>query len=84
MAPLLALRCRVGLGANIRRGGAGVNEEAREDWVQESAEDNLGAVCHWEGHPEDQDELEDVVEGCLEYQYTTPTCRDLGANLRNQ
>jgi len=31
--------------------------------VKERAEDNLSAVGHGQGHPQDQDELEDVVEG---------------------
>jgi len=38
-------------------------EEAGEEWVEEGAEDNLGAVGDGEGHPQDQNELEDVVEG---------------------
>jgi hypothetical protein len=37
-------------------------EEASENWVEERSEDNLSAISGRKGHPQDQDELEDIVE----------------------
>jgi hypothetical protein len=59
---LLAFRRGVDLAAEVGSSRAGLREEAGEDWLNERSEDDLGAVGHWEGHPEDQNELEDVVE----------------------
>lgn len=36
--------------------------------MEKRSEDDLGAVGHGKGHPQNEDELEDVVEGC-ESQY---------------
>lgn len=60
---LLALRSGVCLRAKIGSSRAGLREEAREDWLKERAEDKLSAASLWKGHPEDEDELEDVVKG---------------------
>lgn len=61
---LLAFHSRIGLAPKIGSCGSRLREEAGEDRLDQGAEDNLGAVGHWEGHPEDKDELEDVVKGC--------------------
>jgi len=37
-------------------------EEAREDRLNEGSEDDLGTISDWEGHPEDQNELEYIVK----------------------
>lgn len=60
---LLALGGRVDLGAEIGCGRASVGKEAGEDWVDEGAEDDLGTGGLGQGHPEDEDEFEGVVEG---------------------
>jgi len=49
-------------GAEIAGGGAG-GEVAGEDGLEEGVEDNLGAGSLGKGHPEDEDELEGIVEG---------------------
>jgi hypothetical protein len=59
---LLAFHSRVGLASEIGGGTFGTGEEAGEQWLEEGAEDDLSAVRHGEGHPKDQDELEDVIE----------------------
>ena len=59
---LLAFHSSVGLASNIGGGTTGLGEEAGEEWLENRTEDNLSAVRHWESHPQDQDELEDVVE----------------------
>jgi len=59
---LLAFRSRVGLGSKVGSCSSRLGEEAGEDWLDDGAEDKLGTVGHWESHPEDEDELEDVVE----------------------
>ena len=62
---LLAFESLVGLVADITRGGGGraaTLEEAGEDWLEDRSEDDLGTVGDGKGHPQDQDELEDVVE----------------------
>lgn len=59
---LLAFRSRINLAAEVGGCRSGLREEAGEDWLDERAEDDLGTVGHWEGHPKDEDELEDVVE----------------------
>jgi hypothetical protein len=38
------LASRVGLGAEVSGGRAGLGEVAREDWLEEGAEDDLGAT----------------------------------------
>jgi len=58
----MGLASRVDLGAEVGRGGASLGEVAREDWLDEGAEDDLGSSSLREGHPEDEDELEGVVE----------------------
>lgn len=82
---LLGLACsRVSLAPEFAAGGRTVAEEAREERLEEGAEDDLGAAVvktcqyanvdggYWvlrslpslgKSHPEDQDELEGVVEG---------------------
>jgi len=51
----------VGLGVETGGGRAAV-EVAGEDWLEEGAEDNLGAASLGKGHPENEDELEGEVE----------------------
>jgi len=64
LSRLLAFQSGIGLVADIAGGGTlALLKEARENWLEERAEDNLSAVGHGQGHPQDQDELEDVVEG---------------------
>jgi len=53
----------IGLCAELGSSGARVIEVAGEDWVKEGAEDELRAAGLGKSHPEDQDELEGVVEG---------------------
>jgi hypothetical protein len=68
LSRLLAFQSSVGLGADIA-GGSGSTltlEKAGKERVEEGSEDNLGAIGDGKGHPENQDELEDVVEGCQE------------------
>lgn len=93
----MGLAGRVDLGAEIGGGGAGFREVAGEDGLEERAEDDLGATVscelrscieHFGGlrslgksHPEDQDKLEGVVEGCprqIVVRYS------IGQYLRNQ
>jgi hypothetical protein len=63
LSRLLAFQSGIGLVADIAGGGGALAlEEARKDGVEERAEDNLGAIGHGKGHPQDQDKLEDVVE----------------------
>jgi len=40
----VGLACRVGLGAEVSGGGAGLGEVAREDGLEERAEDDLSAA----------------------------------------
>lgn len=58
----MGLAGSLGLSAEVGR-GAGAGEEAAKDRLDEGVEDNLGTVGLGKGHPEDSDELEDVVEG---------------------
>jgi len=51
----------VGGGLEVVGGGA-AGKVAGEDWLKEGAEDDLRASSLWESHPEDEDELEGVVE----------------------
>lgn len=60
---LLAFASGVSLGPQVGRGAASRGEEAREDGLDERAEYDLSTAGDWERHPEDQDELEGVVEG---------------------
>lgn len=75
----VGLASRVSLGAEISSNGSRLGEVAREDGLEEGAEDDLGAtdevladiigclsLVHLrslgKGHPQNQDELESVVE----------------------
>lgn len=49
--------------AKVGSGRAALGEESREDWVNEGSENDLSATCLGKCHPQDQDELECVVEG---------------------
>ena len=60
---LLAFPSGVGLGPEVGGSGTSRREEAREDRLDDRAEDDLGAVRHRQGHPQDKDELEGIVEG---------------------
>jgi len=51
----------LGLCTKIGRGG-GVGKVAGEERLEERSEDNLGAAGLRESHPDDEDELESVVE----------------------
>lgn len=59
---LLAFHSSIGLAPKVGGCRSSMREEAGKDRLDQGAEDNLGAICHWEGHPEDKDEFEDVVE----------------------
>lgn len=59
----LALRSRVGFRAKVGSGRPALGEESREYWMNEGSEDDLGATCLGKCHPQDEDELECVVEG---------------------
>jgi len=54
--------CCVRLGSEISGGGTRLSKEAREDWLDEAAEQDLSSIGLGEGHPKDEDELEGVVE----------------------
>jgi len=59
----LLVLCRgVSLRSEISRCRAGAGEEPSEDWLDDGSEDDLGAIGHWKSHPQDEDELEDIVE----------------------
>ena len=76
---LRGLASGVGLSAEVGGSGASLGEVAREDGLEERAENHLSttATCKLKfyaharenlrslgkGHPEDEDELEGVVEG---------------------
>lgn len=62
MQYLLRLAGSLGLGLQVGRGGT-AREETGEQWLNEGVEDNLGAAELRERHPENKDELEDVVKG---------------------
>jgi len=53
---------RVNLGTEVGSGSTGSREVSCENWLEEGAEDDLGAVGEWKSEPEDKDELESVVE----------------------
>lgn len=82
-ASLLSLASGVDLGPQIGGGAASLGEEAGEDGLDEGAEDNLSAVCDGKSHPEDQDELEGVVERYLGSALFQPA-GEKGGSLRNQ
>jgi len=50
------------LSLEVLRGGGGGSEVAGEDGLEEGSEDDLGASGLGKSHPEDEDELEGVVE----------------------
>jgi hypothetical protein len=60
---LLAFRSLVNLASEVGSSATRLTEEAGEDWLEERSEDNLSAIGDGKGHPEDQHELEGVVEG---------------------
>jgi len=60
---LLAFESLIGFASDVRGGAASLGEEAGEDRLDERSEDDLGSIGHGEGHPQDQDELEHIVEG---------------------
>jgi len=63
LSPLLAFESSIGFASNICRSAATLAEESREDWLDERPEDDLGPIGHGKSHPQNQDELEHVVEG---------------------
>lgn len=63
LTPLLAFRGLVGLAAEVGSGRLRLAEEAREHWLNDRSEHELGATGGGEGHPEYEDEFEGVVEG---------------------
>lgn len=63
MKRLLAFPSSIGLGPEVGGSGTSRREEAREDRLDDRAEDDLSAVRRRQGHPQDEDELEGVVEG---------------------
>jgi len=60
---LLAFESGVRLASDICGSATSLAEEAGEDRLQDRPEDDLGTIGHWKGHPQNQDELENVVEG---------------------
>lgn len=64
MEHLLTLRGRISLGSKVGGGRSGGREESSENWLNDGSEDDLSTVGGGESHPEDKDELEDVVECC--------------------
>lgn len=54
---LVSLRAKVGSGRTA------LGEEAGEDRLDEGTEDDLGTTGLRKSHPQDEDELEGVVEG---------------------
>jgi hypothetical protein len=79
---LLRLGC-VRLGSEISGGGTGLGEEAREDGMDKGSEEDLSTRCLRKSHPEDEDELEGVVECCdRSIQFSRTLNR--GASIRNQ
>jgi hypothetical protein len=80
--PLLAFQSLVGLATQVGSGAARFVEEAGKDGLDKGSEDELSAVGHWKRHPEDQDELEGIVEGCQSLaSFFEELCAE---NLRNQ
>lgn len=61
---LLALDA-LGLSTEVGAGGLIAAEDRLQDRAEERPEDNLGTAKLRQSHPEDQDELEDVVEGLI-------------------
>jgi hypothetical protein len=59
---LLRLGGGIGLSTEVGRGRS-AREEAAQHRLEERVEDNLSAVGLGERHPQNEDELEDVVEG---------------------
>lgn len=62
MEHLLALGSRICLGSEVGSGCSGGREESGENGLDDRSEDDLGTVGGRESHPENKDELEDVVE----------------------
>jgi len=60
---LRGLASGVGLSAEVGGSGASLGEVAREDGLEERAENHLSTSSLGKSHPEDEDELEGVVEG---------------------
>ena len=61
---LLVLRGSISPRSKVGCGSAGTREKSREDWLKDRSEDNLSTIGHRKSHPEDKNELEDVVECC--------------------
>jgi hypothetical protein len=61
----LAFHSLVRLAAEIGSSGTGRGEESGEDRLNDGSEDDLSSIGHGKSHPEDKDELEDIVEGYL-------------------
>jgi len=62
LSHLQGLVSAIDLGAEVGSGSTGSGEVLGEDWLDERAEDKLGTTSSWESEPEDNDELECVVE----------------------
>jgi len=60
---LLAFESSIRLASYIGGSVPSAAEEAREDGLKEGSEDDLGTVGDRESHPQDENKLEDVVEG---------------------
>lgn len=52
----------VNLGTEVGSSGTRSGEIASEDWLDERTEDDLSSASGWESEPENEDELERVVE----------------------
>lgn len=60
---LLVFEGSIRLASDIGGSVTSAAEEAREDRLKEGSEDDLGTVGGRESHPQDENKLEDVVEG---------------------
>lgn len=52
----------IGLSAEVGSSCTSAREESSKDWLNDGSEDDLSAIGDWKSHPEDQNELEDIVE----------------------
>ena len=73
----LSLRTKVGAGGLIAA------EDGLHDWSDEGPEDDLSTAELGKCHPEDKDELEDVIE-CCKLMSALYKISVLGLDIRNQ
>lgn len=78
---LLGFHSRIRLASDIGGSAPSGAKEAGEDRLEDGPKYDLGAIGHWERHPKDQDELEDVVECCCKL---ASLCAVVKGDIRNQ